>query len=410
MNYEPPPVTPLRSDDVEQDPELAEMRKEFARLAPTDNVVSFKTRRPEAPPLEPRIMLASDFDSLPEENADDIVENLIPKRMATLLAGRGGNGKTYICQMLQTAASVGQNWLGQKVRRCRSFGLFSEDPSGKLKARQRNICRHYGVDCATLEDMASVMPNDDGNFTLFSCFRRFAEGTPRTLWAQIEQYCVDSGVELIILDNIQNIFEGDPFSDQHVNSFMRWFNSRARIINCAIILVTNPPKDRSSYFRGTQKWEDSARCTLSLNPPRDREGKDVDGEFVLRVEKNSYLPYNHPLKRCGIALEWGNDVLVPKHQSEPARLDTLGRIDLDCRILKAVAHGVNVLGWKFAADPQSPNYLPGKLAAQRRWQHIPYDELVASLDRLLTDRKLIKVAVKDTWLIRPPDGSSYLGE
>jgi hypothetical protein len=121
-------------------------------------------------------------------------------------------------------------------------------------------------------------------------------------------------------------------------------------------------------------------------------------------------PVQPPLKRKGIPLEWVNDVLVAGEIPEPAPLDNPGLLDLEGRILKAVSHAVNVLGWKFAADPASTNYLPGKLARQKNWQHIAWVDLVATLDRLLTEGRLVKALVKDAWLLRLPDDAPYPGE
>jgi len=368
--------------------------------------------RPSTPveDVDKRITSLIDWWGVDPEPADDIVPFLIPRGMVTLLAGRAGFGKTFLSQMLQTAAAIGGEWLGQPVQQSKSFGLYSEDPAARMQPRQEKICDYYEIGYPSLIDV-SVMTNDDGNFELFSCFRKFGPGTPRTLWAQIEQRCQEERKTLIILDNAQNVFSGDHNNPIHVNSFIRFFNSRARELQAGIVLLCNPPKDRSSYFSGIQRWEDSARHTLSLSAIKDQNGKDIDGEFVLKVEKGNYVPYNHPLKRRGISLYWNDSgVLVPRESEEPDPLDSLGRLDLQLRIVKAVKHATDVLGWKFAADPLSPNYLPGKLASQRQWQHVSWGDIVGALDHLLSEGKLVKVNVRDSWLIRAPDSQPYLGE
>lgn len=373
-------------------------------------VVAFEAPKQKIDPIEQRIMLARDFWGEEEEPIEWIVEDLIAKGLATLFAGRAGFGKTYSSQMLQTACALGCDWLGRKIKQCKSLGVYSEDPRNRLKSRQIRICEHYNVDLLALHDWASLLPNDDGDFLFFSCFRKSHPGTARGLWHELEARCIAEQTELLILDNLQNIFGGDPNNKIHVNSCMRWFNSRARAMNCAIVILCNPPKDGSSYFSHVQTWEDAARQTLSLGAAEDDNGKVIEGEFVLSVPKSSYLAYNHPLKRRGIRLMWESDVLVHPPETPTVALDELGRLDLDMRVAKAVSHTVSVLGWKLAADPSSPNYLPGKLASAPSWRHIAWGDLVASLERLLTAGKLIKVAVKDTWLVRTPDSQPYLGE
>jgi hypothetical protein len=361
-------------------------------------------------PIDPRIKLVRDWWGIEPEPIEDIVEGLVPKRLVTLFAGRAGNGKSFACQMMTTATALGCDWFGRKVKKCRSLLVSAEDPNDRLHERQHLICNHYGHDILDLDDRAVIMANDDGNFELYGFFRAFDPGKPRTLWLQLKKWSIDEGIELLILDNVQHIWSGDANNELHVKSFLRYFNSQAREMNAAIVMVANPPKSRDSYFSGNQKWEDSCRNTLSLSGTLDRDGKAVDGHFTLKVEKSNYLPYNHPLKRKGIPLEWVNDVLVAGEIPEPAPLDNPGLLDLEGRILKAVSHAVNVLGWKFAADPASTNYLPGKLARQKNWQHIAWVDLVATLDRLLTEGRLVKALVKDTWLLRLPDEAPYPGE
>lgn len=369
--------------------------------------------KPTQEPISRRIMLAADFWGMEPEPKDDIVEGVIPCRHATLLSGRAGYGKSFISQMLMTAAAVEHDWLGMPVRRCKSLGIFAEDPAGKLRERQEKICRHYGIEYLDMANSVNIWPNDDGNFFIFSCFRVYGQGTPRSLWAEkggIEEFCREEGIELIILDNAKHVFDGNHGSAQHVTSFMRWLNGRARALNAAIVVVKNPPKDRSSYFSGIQDWEDAARHTLSLSQPRDREGNDIENEFVLKVEKSNYLAYNHPLKRRGIALEWKDGILVHRATDDHGPLDKLDSLKLDDRVVKAVSHAVGVLGHVFAANPQSPNYIVGKLIPSVEKAGYTWGDLAASVDRLLTNGGLIKVAVKDVWLIRATGGRPYLGE
>jgi RecA-family ATPase len=376
-------------------------------------------KQPPPEPIEPRIKLFSDFYGKTPEPPEYIVEQLIPKRRATLFAGRAGYGKTYACQMLMAATSGGKDWFGLSVRKCRSFGFFSEDPDEEIHRRIIPISEHYDIDVRDFDDWASYIPNDDGNFELFICPRAYDPGLPRTRWTQIEQRCADDGVELIVLDNILNIFQGNMLNRTHANSCMRWFNAAARRLNCGIVILCNPPKPSKDnkkddpYFSGTQVWEDAARSTLSLNAAIDDQDKEIEGEFVLRVMKNNYISYNHPLKRKGITLEWQNNVLVRKPVANQAILSEMDRLELESRMLKAVKHFVGVLGHKCAADPGSPNYLPDKLANQARWQDVRWIDLVSACDRLLTDGRLIKVATangRDAWLIRTPDCQPYLGE
>jgi len=175
-------------------------------------------------------------------------------------------------------------------------------------------------------------------------------------------------------------------------------------------MISNPPKNRQAQFSGIQTWEDSFRHMVSLSQPLDNEGKEIEGQLEVKVEPGSnYVAYNHPFKRRGVSVQWENDVLVRRAATDAIVLDHMGRLALEAKIIAAVKHLMSV-GQKCSTNPQSKDYLPGKLAAAPQWQHLAWFDLVAAFERLLGDGRLIKVAVKDAWLIRTPDGDPYLGE
>src|SRR6266702_1503423 len=95
-----------------------------------------------------------------------------------------------------------------------------------------------------------------------------------------------------------------------VISFTTFLHAEAARRQMAIVLLTHPPKDRSSPFAGPEAWNFSVRNVVCFNmpqtwdPARPHEGAE---ERVLFVSKNNNLPYNHFLKTTGVPLKWDDD-------------------------------------------------------------------------------------------------------
>jgi RecA-family ATPase len=112
-------------------------------------------------PLEPRIKHLSDFYGKPINPPEYVVDELIPKGRVTLFAGKAGFGKSYAALMLMIAAATERQWLNKNVRKCKSFGLFSEDPDEEIQRRLVNICVYYDIDMRDIEDFAPYLSADE---------------------------------------------------------------------------------------------------------------------------------------------------------------------------------------------------------------------------------------------------------
>jgi hypothetical protein len=362
--------------------------------------------RPKPPALfAPRVTLVSSLHDKEPEPVEWIAEGLVPKKSVTLLAGRSNIGKTFLCQIMMTACAVGKPFFGRNTRRCKSFALFSEDVSARLQERQLRICTYYDMELLDLEEMMAWIPDDDGNFVLYEAPYKWDAGSPTMVWQQLAKTCADTGVELLVLDNVGVIFGGDMWNPTQVRAFIRFFNGEARRLDLAIVMLIHPPKDVSAYFTGSQTWENAPRQFISLEPV-DRD-LNAD-ELTLRVKNANYTAWNDPLRHEGIGMQWQDGILVGRQNTTRQVLSGYDKAALDGKMLDAVRRGVE-LGWRIAADPRSPSSMPARLKKQKQWAHVAWDHTLASYERLMVEGKIIKVAVKDVWLVKLP-GQQYPGE
>lgn len=382
-----------------------------APLSPIINLHSHPLARKKPPPEQfgSRLVLASSLAERQRRPKEFIVDGLIPKREVTLLAGPAGLGKTHLCQMMMTACAFGRPWFGYPTRLCRSFGLLGEDKIDDLHERWERICDHYEGSLFDFEQMVTFIPKDHQDLLLYEFKNRWVNtGNPHFRWQQLSHEIKERGIELVVLDNVGVIYGGEYFNRHQVRDFIRFFDGQADIMNIAIVILIHPPKDLSSYFAGLQTWEDAARHTVALFPA-NLEDKDAN-EFVFRARKSNIIDRDHPMKTTGIPMRWDRGMLV-KREVEILGNSLIDKLDLDAKVLAAAQRGME-LGWKLAADPGSPSYLPRRLMKQQAWTAagIRFPQLVASVDRLVRDEKLVLVAVQKQWFLRPADGPRYLGE
>ena len=58
-------------------------------------------------------------------------------------------GKSLLMQQLMTAAATGKQWFDRSMPRCKTFGLFGEDPEDESWRRREDISRFYDVEHGT---------------------------------------------------------------------------------------------------------------------------------------------------------------------------------------------------------------------------------------------------------------------
>lgn len=332
-----------------------------------------------------------------------VVDGCIPRGAVTLLAGRPDVGKSYLSQQLLTAVALGRDWLGRKVERCRTFGLFAEDSERVLHWRQDKISRHYEIEHADLELDASWISRDGGNSALLSFDRYSQIGAPSVLWQQqLVPFILESGIQLVVLDNARRLFRGSENDSNQVVAFLEMLDRLAVAMNGAVVLPLHPPKAGASWYAGTGAWEGAVRSALSLERPRnyDEYSQEPFDERVLWVRKGNWTAGQRPQ----IPLRFVDGVFVAEALVEHKRsLSQMERTDLDYRLLtglrRILANGVAP-----PADPQANGSLPRRAKANtpefREW---PLVWLADSVERLITGGQVVRVEVRSKVVLRTPE-------
>lgn len=331
-----------------------------------------------------------------------IVDGCIPRGSVTLLAGDSDLGKSYLAQQMLTAVALGRDWLGRKVERCRTFGLFAEDSERVLHFRQDKISRHYDIEHADLELDVSWVSRDGGDATLLSFGKWDTKGAPTQLWQQqLVPFILETGVQLVVIDTIARTFRGSENDRGQVTAYLEMLTRLAVAMDGAVLLTLHPPKDGAAWYAGSGAWKASARSAMSLERPKgyDEYSQERFDERTLWVRKGNYSG-----ERPQIPLRFVNGVFVAEELvARKQSLTQQERRDLDYRLLNGLQR-LTAKGVAPPADPQANGSLPRRAKANtpefREW---PLIWLADSVDRLIAGGQVVLVELRGRVVLRTPE-------
>lgn len=343
---------------------------------------------------------------------DWLIEGIVLKKTVSLFSGRGGIGKSLIMQQLMTACALGSEWLGMRVPAVRSFGLFAEDPHDEVWRRQEGISEHYRCRHGDLEDMNFMSVDEMDDPCLYRPTKAALAGEPTRLWNQVEHQVRESGSQLVVVDNVGAVFEGNENYKEHVRPFIGMLIRLARDIDGAIMLLQHPSMagDASgSGESGSRMWRSTVRSQMILDYPKEAVDDDEPSdERIVRFGKNNYGRIRAPLR-----VEWKNGVFVPSTIAgqRGGRLDITALLELRAKIEIAVKRGME-RGERYSLA-RGTIHAASLLLKDKEWNVYSWSEIANACEGMVKDGKLVIVSVgtgvREKKLVRPL-GVSYPGE
>ncbi len=248
---------------------------------------------------------------------DWMVEGCFLRGTVAILAGDGGLGKSLLCQQLITAAALGAEWLGLRTVKARSLAVFCEDDREELHRRQANINEHYGCQ---MKDLAPVLiESRAARDSIIMRFKQWgAEGQRTFFFDQIEQKAVEHKAQIIILDTLADVFDGNEVDRNQPRRFIRELRKLAIRVQGIVILTQHPSVEglaSGTGRSGSTGWNNSVRSRLYLTtPPKNKTSGADDGptnERLLKTMKNNHGPWGGKIK-----LVWSRGVFIRQEDQE----------------------------------------------------------------------------------------------
>lgn len=287
-----------------------------------------------------------------------VIPHWIPAGHLTLLAGRGGIGKTLLAQHLASAIALGRSYL-EEIEPKRVLMWACEDDHDELWRRQIAINNLLATPFDKLEGKFYLHSYAGADVTLMAPAFGALERRPmlEELAAQVRDYKAD----IVLLDNIARLYGGNENDRHSVTTFCALVQGACA--PAAVLLIGHPSKQPGSEFSGSTAWEGAVRARLYFSdrmpdaPVDDDEAPVDDTVRYLSRRKANYSALD--VRRFSLS----DGILVPE-SIERARGQSVGfsgdyAKDVVRRAIRTLAER-GIFG---ALSTASQNYLP-KLAKQ----------------------------------------------
>lgn len=288
----------------------------------------------------------------------------LPEGEVTGAGGHGEAGKsTLLGVQLGAHLAVGAEFLGHAVRRARVAYYSAEDPPNVVMHRLDKACRVHGFDIEAVRAGFHVLDASEGNGALFIEQRAAGvrTGTTTSAYAALMQYVADNEIDVVIVDNASDVFEGDEISRTMVRRFIRGLAQIVRPRGGSVVLLMHVDKSTarglssgSDSYSGSTAWHNSVRSRLFLK-------STDDGGLELRHEK-----CNYGLKHAPIAMRWPADGLP--ELDRPLTPVVQGIADRnDLHAVLGLIHEYAGRGESIATSQNSPGNAARMLAAEKAY-------------------------------------------
>lgn len=287
-------------------------------------------------------------------------DGYLPAGQVTLLGGHGGTGKSTLALMLAASLASTDEFLGKKTRLGRVLFFSGEDPEPLVLQRLAKICKAMSLDVDSVRRNLRIVDATDSDPVLFS-ERRVAgvrSGTPTMVYKALEAYLEEHQIDVLIVDNASDVFDGEEINRAMVSSFIRSLARLVRKRNGAALLLSHVDKLTSragrtpinaESYSGSTAWHNSVRSRLFLF---ERE----PGTLELQHQKS-----NLGLKQEPLVLNWPAGDLPRLDAAEAIDLHSVRQVDAkDTLALLKLVHEYTARG-EFVGTARSSPASPARL-------------------------------------------------
>jgi hypothetical protein len=174
----------------------------------------------------------------------------------TLIAGRGGMGKSLLIQRIGTQLACGLPTFCAASRSVNVLYWACEDDANELWRRENTICRQLGISFTALSGLHTDARLGFENTLMESVYGRLMF-TP--LIELLRQQLNDYAIDVLCLDNIGHVFGGNENARHDVTRFVNGINGLVRGRPFCPIFLGHTAKVAGSEFSGSSAWENSVR-------------------------------------------------------------------------------------------------------------------------------------------------------
>lgn len=305
----------------------------------------------------------------------------------TLLVGQGGIGKTLLAQQMASCLALGREFIAEVPQSFNCLMWACEDDHDELWRRQIMLSRWCKAGLEEFDKCLTIVPRHGLDNTLAG--NDFGGLKFSALLPQLSEQAHDLSADVIILDNVAQLYGGNENDRHSVTAFL---NALAGALpGKAIILLAHPSRGLKSEYSGSSAWENTARTRLYLGANLPDAKEDVEASPDNNVRYLSRRKANYSPKDWR-RMTYADGALTPDAieaggMVEAIKSSKAKRIILDgIQKLAAISlHGSH--------GQRSPNYLPKLLTEYSFNEGVPSHELGVAMRELMVDKKIRKTEI-----------------
>ncbi|RDD62002.1 ATPase [Ferruginivarius sediminum] len=304
---------------------------------------------------------------------------LIPDTQVTMLSGDGGVGKTLLSLQIAVAKALGRRCLGRDVEAKKVLFVAMEDDKDEMMRRLADVLQSYNADFGDLENLWIIDHTLEDNPELLQ-FQAYGEPEHTPFCIRLLNYCVDNGIQFLVLDSLHDFFTGNENSRTQVRRFVRELRTFAKEMDGAVLLTAHPSlsgRNTGTGEAGSTAWNNSVRSRLYFTRPDSDDDDDPDAR-VLTTKKANYASVGET-----ISLRWSDGVFA-LDQPDTGMVASIERgqaetVFLEC-LDKLTARGTHV-----SESPHAGNYAPKVISRMPERGRFKVRDIERAMQRLFSD-------------------------
>jgi len=303
----------------------------------------------------------------------------------TLLAGRGGIGKSLFAQQLATALATCADPAMRPNRPVRVLLWACEDDQDELWRRQERICAHLGLTIADLGDSLVIDARMGLDNTLYTMEYGRPMWTP--LIGELTEQVNDLQADVVLLDNIAQLYGANENERHHVTTFTNGIAGLVRGRPFCPIFLGHPAKAAGSEYAGSGAWENAVRMRWLLSDRLPDEPEAEEGEVDNAMRFLCKRKSNYSMKDI-VRLRIDDGVLKPVDE-QVAGGDSIEHL-WETRaenVTLAALDAITRMG-KTASEQPGPSYLPKLVMEFGYNESLTKAQVERAMRRLLKDGKI----------------------
>ena len=324
-----------------------------------------------------------------------IVPDWLPVGDLTALFALGATGKSLLAQQVSTLVAKGRPVFGNATVAGSVMGIYCEESHDELWRRQHAIGERLGIGMGEVADNLFLEGRRGMNNVLIG-FDRDGRMTYGPLWDALLTQIEDKHPELVVVDNIAQVFAGNENDRSQVTQFQNAVAGIAVEHDIGVLVVGHTAKSAGSEYSGSTAWENVVRSRWFMQREREKGIGGAEGEETGRTILARRKVNNADRDELILKYDRGYFALI---SGATIAEDMVARLTREAREREAEDAIAAALQWLAARNlrahvaANSPDYLPRRMAEHHLMAGFPDREIRAALTRMIGQQTVVMATI-----------------